>query len=90
MWLYKKFPISGDQVWSDVEDFYSEVVEDFGEKYLTKSMEDHLHMKCHLYRFQMRHEIIIDEHINEFIKLLVHLLNLDEDKMLLLLNLHLN
>ncbi|KAK8952544.1 hypothetical protein KSP39_PZI003453 [Platanthera zijinensis] len=60
-------------------------------KYLTKSVENRLHMKRRLYRFQMRRGVSIDEHLNEFTKLLADLLNLDEDvgdvdKTLLLLN----
>ncbi|KAI0500208.1 hypothetical protein KFK09_018417 [Dendrobium nobile] len=60
-------------------------------KYLMKSVENHLHMKRWLYRFQMRHMITIDEHLNNFTKLLADILNLDEnvrdeDKTLLPLN----
>ncbi|KAK8936454.1 hypothetical protein KSP39_PZI012284 [Platanthera zijinensis] len=60
-------------------------------KYLTKSMENCLHMKHQLYRFQMRRGVSIDEHLNEFMKLLTDLLNMDEDiddkdKTFLLLN----
>ncbi|KAK8950922.1 hypothetical protein KSP39_PZI003022 [Platanthera zijinensis] len=47
-------------------------------KYLTKSVENRLHIKRRLYRFQMKREVSIDEHLNEFMKLLTYMLNLDE------------
>ncbi|PKU73773.1 Retrovirus-related Pol polyprotein from transposon TNT 1-94 [Dendrobium catenatum] len=48
-------------------------------------------MKQRLYILQMRHYITIDEHLNDFTKLLADLLNLDkevkdEDKAICLLN----
>ncbi|KAK8934286.1 hypothetical protein KSP39_PZI015019 [Platanthera zijinensis] len=60
-------------------------------KYMTKSVENRLHMKRRLYRFTMRKGVSIDDHLNEFTKLLADLFNLDEevkdeDKALLLLN----
>ena len=56
-------------------------------KYLTKSVENHLHLKRRLYCFQLKSGISISDHINNYMKLLVDLTNLnvvieDEDKVL--------
>ena len=60
-------------------------------KYPTKSIESRLHLKRRLYRFQLKKEISIGEHMNNYIKLLTDLINVDvdikkEDKALILQN----
>ena len=46
-------------------------------KYLTKSVENRLHLKRRLYHFQLKGEISISDHINNYTKLLANLTNLD-------------
>jgi len=58
---------------------------------LTKSVENHLHLKRRFYRFQLKGEIFINDHINNYTKLLTDLANLDvvidnENKALILLS----
>jgi len=58
---------------------------------LTKSIENRLHLKRRLYHFQLKGEIFISDHINNYMKLLTNLINLDvviddEDKALTLLS----
>jgi len=60
-------------------------------KYLTKSIENPLHLKRRLYRFQLKNEISIGENMDNYLKLLVDLANMsemikDEDKALILLS----
>ena len=60
-------------------------------KYLTKSVENRLHLKRRLYHFKLKGEISISDHINNYTKLLADLTNLDvvikdEDKALILLS----
>jgi len=60
-------------------------------KYLTKSVENRLHLKRRLYRFQLKGGISISDHINNYTKLLADLTNLNvvienEDKALILLS----
>jgi len=60
-------------------------------KYLIKSIENHLHLKMRFYRFQLRKGISIEEHMNNYIKILADLANMDvvieeEDKALILLS----
>ena len=60
-------------------------------KYLTKSMENRLHLKRRLNRFQLKKETSIGYHINHYTKILVDLMNVDvmiedDDKALLLLS----
>ena len=55
------------------------------------SIETRLHLKKRLYRFQLKRELSIDDHMNNYMKLLVDLVNVDvaieeEDKTLILLN----
>ena len=57
-------------------------------KYLTKSVENRLHLKMKLYHFQLKGEISISDHINNYTKLFTDLTNLDvaiedEDKALI-------
>ena len=47
------------------------------EKYLIKSIENRLHLKRKLYRFQLKKNISIGEHINNYTKLLANLANVD-------------
>ena len=59
-------------------------------KYLTNSIENRLYLKMNLYRFQLKNEISIGEHMNNYTKFLADLANMDEvikedDKMLILL-----
>ena len=46
-------------------------------KYLTKRVENRLHLKRRLYHFQLKGEISISDHINNYTKLLANLANLD-------------
>ena len=46
-------------------------------KYLTKSIESRLQLKRWLYRFQMKRAFSIDEHMNNYTKLLTDLINVD-------------
>jgi len=46
-------------------------------QYLIKGMENQLHLKRNLYRFQMKKGIPIGEHMINYMKLLVDLANLD-------------
>lgn len=70
---------SAKMLWQKLED-----------KYMTKSIENRLHLKKKLYRFQFKGTKMI-QHLDAFNKLIADLLNLDEeikdeDKALLLLN----
>ena len=65
--------------------------ETLASKYLTKSVENRLHLKRRFYRFQLRREVSISDHINTYTKLLADLVNVDvvieeEDKVLILLS----
>jgi len=56
-----------------------------------KSIEFRLHLKRRFSRFQLKRGLYIDEHINNYTKLLVNLVNVDveieeEDKVVILLN----
>ena len=60
-------------------------------KYLTKSIESCLQLKKRLYHFQIKRGLSIDEHMNNYTKLVIDLVNMDvkieeEDKMVNLLN----
>ena len=60
-------------------------------KYLIKSIESCLQLKSMLYGFQQKKRVSIDEHMNNYIKLLTDLVNVDvkieeEDNSLILLN----
>ena len=44
-------------------------------KYLTMSIESRLQLKRKLYRFQMKKELSIDEHMNNYTELLTDLVN---------------
>jgi len=46
-------------------------------KYLTKSIESRLQLKRRLYHFQMKIGLSINEHMNNYIKLLTDLVNVD-------------
>ena len=64
---------------------------DSEEKYLTKSIESRLQLKRRFYHFQMKKGLSIDEHINNYTKLLKDLVNVDvkideDDKTVILLN----
>ena len=58
---------------------------------MTRSVENHLHLKRRLYCFQLKKEFFIGEHMNNYTKLLTDLANVkkmikDEDKALILLS----
>jgi len=58
---------------------------------LIKSIENRLHIKRRLYRFQLKKGISISEHMKNYTKLLANLANVDvvigeEDKALILLS----
>jgi len=60
-------------------------------KYLTKSIKSRLQLKRRLYRFQMKRGLSVDEHMNNYTKLLTDLVNVyvkidEEDKAVILLN----
>ena len=60
-------------------------------KYLTKSIETRLYLKRRLYRFQLKKGLAIDDHMNNYKKLLADLVNVDlaieeQDKALIFLN----
>ena len=60
-------------------------------KFMTKSIENRLYLKKRLFRFDYKKGISMNEHLNNFNKILTDLKNLDdhiddEDKTLLLLN----
>ena len=64
--------------------------ETLNEKYLTKSIENQLHLKKRFYQFKMKRGVSIREHVNNFTKLLSDMANVDiivedEDKAMLLL-----
>jgi len=63
----------------------------FKSKYLMKSIKNQLHLKRRFYCFQLKKEISIGEHMNNYMKLLADLAKVDEvikdkDKSLILLN----
>ena len=56
-----------------------------------KSIENRLHLKRRLYRFQLKRGLSIGEHMNKYAKLLAYLFNVDvkieeEDNVVILLN----
>jgi len=60
-------------------------------KYLTKSIENRLHLKMKLYCLQLKMRVSISNHINNYTKLFADLANVDvviddEDKVLILLS----
>jgi len=60
-------------------------------KYLTKSVENRLHLKRKLYCFQLKMGVSISNHINNYTKLFANIANVnvvidDEDKVLILLS----
>ena len=60
-------------------------------KYLMKSIENRWHLKRRSYRSQLKKDISIGEHMNNYMKLLVELANVgevikDEEKVLILLS----
>ena len=52
------------------EIFVKKILEFIASKYLTKSVENRLHLKKKLYRFQLKGEVSISDHINNYTKLL--------------------
>ena len=71
------------------ETFTRKIWEIFESKYLTKSIKNRLHLKRKLYRFPLKKEISIVEHMNNYMRLLVDLPYMDdviknEDKALIL------
>jgi len=46
-------------------------------KYMNKSIENHLHLKWAIYHFQLKKGISISEYMNNYIKLLTNLANVD-------------
>ena len=73
------------------ETFARQLWEILEKKYLTKSIEPRLQLKRRLYCFQMKRRLFIDEHMNNYTKLLTDLVTMDvknaeEDKVVILLN----
>ena len=62
---------------STIETSAKKIPEILESKYLTKSTENRLHLKRRLYRFQLKKDISISEHMNNYTKLLAGLLNVD-------------
>jgi len=60
-----------------IETFTRKIWEILESKQLTKRVENHLHLKKRLYRFQLKKEISIGEHLSNYIKLLADLDNVD-------------
>jgi len=74
------YETSARQVWENLE-----------KKYLTKSIETSLQLQSRPYGFQLKKRVSIDEHMNNYTKLLIDLVNVDvkieeKDKTLILLN----
>ena len=72
------------------ETYAKSIWEILASKYLMKSVENRLHLKRRVYRFQLKRGTSISDHINIYMKLLAET-NLDvviedEDKMLILLS----
>jgi len=68
-----------------------ESYEGSSKKVSTKSIDTRLHLKRRLYCFQLKRGLSIDEHINNCMKFLTDVVNVDvaieeEDKALILLN----
>ena len=59
------------------ETFARKMWEILKKKYLTKSIETRLHLKRRLYRFQLNRRLSIDDHMNNYMKLLANLVNVD-------------
>jgi len=79
------------QVSCVVRNSHKEDVGDPRKKFLTKSIDTRLNLKRKLYRFQLKRGLAIDEHMNNYTKLLTNLVNVDvsieeEEKVLILLN----
>ena len=51
--------------------------ESLEKKYLMKSTRSRLHLKRRFYCFQLKRELFIDEHMNNYMKLLADLINVD-------------
>ena len=60
------YETSTRQLWENLE-----------KKYLTKSIESRLQLKSRLYGFQLKKGVSIDEHMNNYTKLLTNLVNMD-------------
>jgi len=59
------------------ETFVKSIWDILASKYLTKSIENRLHLKRRLYYFQLKGRIFISDHINNYTKLLADLTNLN-------------
>jgi len=59
--------ISAKKIWEVLES-----------KYLTKSIDNHLHLKRRLHHFHLKNIISTGEHINNYMKLLVDLVNVNK------------
>jgi len=73
------------------ETFARKLWEILEKKHIMKNIESRLRLKRRLYHFQLKRGLSIDEHINNYIKLLTNLVNANmtiekEDKALILLN----
>ena len=63
---YVLYEASARKIWEILE-----------KKYLTKSIETRLYLKMRLYHFQLKRELVIDDHMNNCTKLLADLINVD-------------
>ena len=52
-------------------------MENLEKKYLTKSIESRLQLKSRLHGFQLKKGVSVDEHMNNYTKLLTDLVNVD-------------
>ena len=55
-----------------------QIWETLASKYLMKSVENHLHLKMRLYHFLSKKGVFISDRINNYMKLLAELANVDE------------
>jgi len=91
VWHHKLLFNTRYQVLCDDQDFSKKIWEILESKYLTESIENHLHLKRRFYIFQLKRGISIGEHMKNYTKLLADLANVDvmideEDKALILLS----
>jgi len=71
--------------------FTRKISETLEKKYQTKSIESQSHLKRRFYRFQLKRGFFVNEHMNNYTKVLADLINGDvdvekEDKAIIFLN----
>ena len=78
MWHRLILFYAGSEVLCDDKTSARKIWEILKRKYLTKSIENRLHLKMRLYHFQLKKEIFISEHMNNYTKLLPDVDNVHE------------